>query len=610
MVMKKQIIKSEFTYCGYFSALLFVFATQVNAQATLYNDGGTLHTDKSSILYIEGDLQNKNTSTLENDGVIELMGDLTNDNTAQIKNGSDGTSTERAYKFIGTGTQAIKGDFSNSSTRYIHNLIIDKATSATAVELQTATYVNGSLVFGSTTSGADTYTPTVYSSFTNNSGKGIIKTYSGSTDYELFVTNPSENAVMGYAPLMINGNQSNGFIENRGAQGVGLGGFSRNVSTTGVPYVFPVASATNGYNAAALTFTSLGATPDKVSNMFVDATGGVGFIRPSCVGCAGSPADNSGFNYYFSSNPCNSSTPQWIILDALPTDHGYWSFSGNAADQYVIETYPNSFPAFSGTGTDDWRMISRAGGISSVPTGDWNTEILGSVSGPTDLLTYNRNSPCYAGDGVPGGVFTGFSHFQMARSGSSNALPVELLYITAQPVDNQFIRVNWATSLEINNSGFKVMRSSNGVDFEQIGWVENKTGGNSTTETAYNFDDITAQPNVVYYYKLNQVDFDGANKDTKIVQASIKSESTLDITEFFPNPANESTSIIINANTAIKFNVELYNMTGQLLLQNEINTTNGSSRFNFSTDMLPQGNYRAVLKSDTQVFTRNLNIIK
>ena len=115
--MKKQITKSELTYCGYFTALLLslVFTTQGNAQATLYNDGGTLHTDKSAILFIEGDLLNKNTSTLENDGVIELMGDLTNDSTAHIKNGSDATSTERAYKFIGNGTQAIKGDFSNCS---------------------------------------------------------------------------------------------------------------------------------------------------------------------------------------------------------------------------------------------------------------------------------------------------------------------------------------------------------------------------------------------------------------------------------------------------------------------------------------------------------------
>lgn len=616
--MKNNMTQTESNYYRYaihflafLAALLLsmIFAMQCNAQAMLYNDGGVLHTDRSSILYIEGDLQNKTTGTIQNDGVIELMGDLTNDSTAQMVNGTDGTSTERAYKFIGTGTQAIKGDLSNASTRYIQNLIVDKATSASAVELQTATYVNGSLVFGSTTS-ADTYTPTVYSSYTNNSGNGIIKTYSGSTDYELFITNPSENAVMGYAPLTINGNPTDGFIENRGAQGVGLGGFSRNASNTGVAYVFPVASATNGYNAAALTFTSLGATPDKIRNMFVDATGGVGYIRQSCVGCGSLSPDNNGFNYYFSSNPCSGSTPQWVVLDEVPTDHGYWSFSGNMDDQYVIETYPNSFPGFGATGADDWKMIKKSGAISAIPSGDWNPEILTALDAPSNLLTYNKNSPCYTGAGVPGGVFTGFSHFQMAHAKTNNALPVELLYLNAQAVDNKFIRVNWATSLEINNSGFKVMRTTNGTEFEQIGWVENKTGGNSTTETEYAFDDKTAQPNIVYYYKLNQVDFDGNSKDTKIVEASIKDDNAVSMTEFFPNPANESTSIIINADAAVKFSVELYNMTGQLLLQNEINAVNGSSRFNFSTGQLPQGSYRAVLKSDNQVFTRNLNITK
>jgi hypothetical protein len=255
-------------------------------------------------------------------------------------------------------------------------------------------------------------------------------------------------------------------------------------------------------------------------------------------------------------------------------------------------------------------MIQKAGAIDAIPTGDWNTEILSAVTTPTDILTYNRNSPCYSGAGIPGGVFTGFAHFQMSRTQSNNALPVELLYVTAQAVDNKFIRVNWATSLEINNSGFNVMRSTNGVDFEQIGWVASKTGGNSTSETDYNFDDNNVQPNIVYYYKLNQVDNDGSSKDTKIVQASIEAESATTITEFFPNPANESTSIIINTSVAAKFSVELYNLTGQLLLQNEINAANGSSRFNFSTVQLPQGNYRAVLRSDNQVYTRNLNIIK
>lgn len=613
--MKYNINQSKF-FTGRVSGLLVamllsaVFATNSQAQATLYNDGGTLHTDEGAIIYVEGDIQNMNTSTIENDGVIELAGDLTNDSTAQMKNGSNNSSTERAYKFIGTGTQAIIGNLSNTSTRYIHNLIIDKQGSGSAVELQTNTSIKGSLVFGSSTSGADTYSPTSNSTRTDNAGNGIIKTYNGTDDYELFVTNGSENAVVGYAALAIDGNPTDGYIQNRGAQGVGIGGFARNVSNTSVPYVFPVASSLNGYNAAALTFTYLGANPDKIRNMFVDASGGIGEIRTSCTGCGGLSPDNDGFNYYFNSNTCNGSTPKWVILDAIPTDHGYWSFNGNMNDQYVIETYPNSFPGFGGSGGDDWKMIKKSGDISAVPTGDWNPEILTSLQAPSNLLTYNRNGGCYSGDGIPGGVFTGFSHFQMARSRTGSALPIELIYLTAQGVDNKFIRLNWATSLEINNSGFKVMRSTNGVDFEQIGWVANQTGGNSTSETEYAFDDNTAQPNIVYYYKLNQVDFDGKAEDTKIVQASLTGDNAITMTEFFPNPANESVSIIINTSATIKFNVELYNMTGQLLMQNEINTGNGTARFNFSTGLLAQGSYRAVLKSDNQVFTRNLNIIK
>src|ERR1043165_4229513 len=592
-------------------ALLLLANVSAKAQAILYNDGGTLHTDANSILHIEGDIENRNTSVIENDGTIELVGNLTNDSTAQLTNGSDNTSTERAYKFVGPGTQLISGSFSDITNRYIHNLIIDKQSSGSVVEMQADVHLTGSLVFGSSTSGADTYAPTTLSSIVDRGGQGIIKTYDGSgNDYDPFVTNASENAVMGYAPLVINGAPADGYIENRGAQGVGAGGFSRNVTNEGVAYVFPVGSNANGYNGAALTFSALGAHPDKIRNMFVDATGGVGQIRSSCVGCNGWAADNAGFNYYFDTNPCNGNAPQWVILDVLPTDHGYWSFSGNMSDQYVIETYPNSFPAFAGSSVDNWRMIKKSGPISGIPTGDWNPEILSAIQDPSELLTFSRNTGCYSGTGVPGGTFTGFSHFQVASS-HNNALPVEMLYITAQAIDNQFIRVNWATGVEINNQGFKVMRSTDGVNFNQIGWVDNKTGGNSTTETAYLYNDMNVQSGIVYYYRLVQVDFDGASKETQIVNASINGiETQTTLTEFFPNPASSSTSIIINAAADQKFNVTLYNMTGQLLLQNEINAAAGSSRYNFSTGQLAQGNYKAVIKSDKQVFTRNLNIIK
>lgn len=617
--MKRQEHSSTDNHYGYLIYLLSIsgallltilFTTQCRAQTNLYNDAGKLYTTKGAVLHIEGNLQNKDTATIQNDGVIELTGNLVNDSIARMVNAGDTGLAERAYKFIGTDKQIISGNLSNSANRYIYNLIIDKKASGSVVELQAGAEVKGSLIFGSGT-GAATYTPTQSSTLTNNAGQGIIKTYSDSNrDYELYVTNPAVRAVAGYAPLVINGNPTDGFIQTRGAQGIGEGGFSRNVNTLGMPYVFPLASSLNGYNATAVTFHRLGTDTDKVRGMFVDAEGGIGTISSSCVGCNGSPPGNNGFNYYFDNNPCNGGTPKWVILDALAVDHGYWSFSGHDSDSYVIEAFPNSFSTLEGSGIDDWRMIKKSGEMAAIPSGDWNPEIATSVDDVTDLLTYNKNGGCYTGNGVPGGVYKGFAHFQMARSKNGNALPIELGYITANAIENRFIRLNWSTLLELNNSGFKVMRSVNGVDFDAIGWVDTKTEGNSTVEVQYVYDDLTAEANTVYYYKLIQVDFDGHSEETPMVIASLTGNSTLAVSEFFPNPAQNFTGLMINTTADVKFQVELYSLTGQLMLENEISAGKGSAHFTFSTDMLPTGNYRVLLRNGQQNITRNLNITK
>lgn len=590
---------------------LLLQAISMNAQTVLYNDGGLLSAGKGAVIHVEGDIQNKSTATMKNDGVIQLMGDFTNDPTAILSNGADSTSTERIYKFIGTGTQAIKGNVSDATDRYFYNLLIDKAVSGTAVELQTDATVKGSLVFGSSTSGAATYTPTAISTLTDNSNKGIIKTYDGSnTDYELFVTNSAADAVKGYAALSINGNPTDAFIQNRGAQGVGVGGFARNVSSTSVPYVFPVGTVENGYNATALTFSAVGGGTDKVRSMFVDATGGVGSVSQFCSGCQGLAPDNTGFNYYFPSSSCNGGTPQWIIFDALPDDHGYWSYEGDAGDQYVIEAFPNSFPAFQGDASDSWRLLKKSATIDAVPSGDWTPSITSSVTDTGDLVTYTKNAGCYAGNGIPGGTYSGFSHFQMGRTSNSNTLPVELLYLTAQPVENKFIRLNWATSIEINNRGFEVLRSTNGVDFTKAGWVAAKGTGTSTTQSDYSFDDKSVEPNIQYYYKLNQLDNDGKSKYSKMVDAAINAGDELTVTECFPNPANGSSAIMIHTSSESAFSFELYDLAGQLIQKSAINAVPGFNRYEFMTGLLAQGSYKVVVKGDRSVFARNLNILR
>lgn len=598
-------------YCYYLFGAFMVSSFCVSAQTALYSDGGAIYTAKDAIIHVEGDIENKDTAILKVDGVVELTGNFTVDNTARLKNGADNTSTERMVKFIGTGTQAIKGDVSDANNRYFYNLVIDKAVSASAVELQGDAIVKGSLVFGSATTGAATYTPTSNSTRTDNANQGVIRTYDGSnTDHELFITNASASAVAGYALLTINGAPTDAYIQTRGAQGAGTGGFARNVSTLHVPYVFPVGSTTNGYNATALTFTGVGGGTDKVRTMFVDATGGVGSISQWCSGCNGQTPDNTGFNYYFANNTCNGDAPQWVIFDALPQDHGYWSYEGNASDHYLIEAYPNSFPGFGGDASASWRLLKKSGAISAIPSGDWMPSITSSISDTADLLTYSKNSACYTGNGIPGGMYTGFSHFQMARTSNSNALPVELMYLKAQAVENRFIQLTWATALEINNHGFEVLRSTNGTYFTSLGFVNAKGTGNSTSESLYSFDDNSAEPNIQYYYKLNQLDNNAHSQMSNMVSAALNADEGPKVTECFPNPANGSSSIMIHSPSESRYAFEVYNLTGQLIQSKTISVVPGYNRYDFVTDMLAQGSYKVVVKSDKNIFTRNLNILR
>ncbi|MBK6339584.1 MAG: T9SS type A sorting domain-containing protein [Bacteroidetes bacterium] len=98
-------------------------------------------------------------------------------------------------------------------------------------------------------------------------------------------------------------------------------------------------------------------------------------------------------------------------------------------------------------------------------------------------------------------------------------MPIQLLSFEAHPQNNQWIQLKWTTGSEINNKGFEVQRSLNGVDFEKIGWVNGAF--NSQTKLNYAFDDRNVISGFKYYYRLNQVDMDGSNSYSKIRVASI-----------------------------------------------------------------------------------------
>lgn len=555
-------------------ALIFSFIIPIMgyAQTTptaLYNKGDAIYVQKNALLEVQGNFENTS-GGIYNDGTIELTGDFENGTGAQLKVHSNTASKDRVIKFIGDGTQAIKGDFSDPTKASFYNLVIDKSSPTSTVEMQTGIAVKGSIVFGSANL-TTTYSPDSF--YHNYNKKGLLKTYdSGSGEYLLDVQNGNPDAIAGYPVLQIEGAPTTGFILTKGLRGSSNGGLQRTVASA-TSYLFPIGTEAKGFNGSLLNFTQVpgnGSVKAKFCDGSSSPDGVIGTISPFCSGCPPQQwADNYGYNRFLSNNPCNGGAPQWLIFDRTVSNHGYWSFeSSNTGYQYDIEVFPNSIGDPMADRSSPWRVLKHEdayGADPSLPTVDWMPEIEGLITGPTDLTAFTRNTGCYMGNGVPGGSYRNFSHFAMALSHSSNALPVKMLYVKADLMGKHRIRVSWATSLEINNDGFKVMRSLDGVNFSDIGWVEGHD--NSTEQHDYFFDDRVTD-NATYYYRLRQIDNDGHFEYSQIVEAKLNDGGgeAYDYT-LYPNPTSNEVFITVQ-NPVDEITVKVFDLGGKLAYDN------------------------------------------
>jgi len=92
-------------------------------------------------------------------------------------------------------------------------------------------------------------------------------------------------------------------------------------------------------------------------------------------------------------------------------------------------------------------------------------------------------------------------------------LPVELSRFSIESLEKS-VSINWITESETDNDYFVILRSQNGIDFQEIGKVNGV--GNSALTVSYQFSD--ERPLIgTSYYKLQQVDFDGESSFSQIL---------------------------------------------------------------------------------------------
>jgi hypothetical protein len=139
-------------------------------------------------------------------------------------------------------------------------------------------------------------------------------------------------------------------------------------------------------------------------------------------------------------------------------------------------------------------------------------------------------------------------------------LPVELVSFSARISDTEII-LNWLTATEVNNYGFEVQRSTQIDKWNVLGFVEGH--GNSNSQKEYNFIDDETNSAGIYYYRLKQIDNDGAYEFSNQIEVNFETPNSLELSQNYPNPFNPSTTIGFNLPESGNVLLKIYNIIGE-----------------------------------------------
>jgi hypothetical protein len=161
----------------------------------------------------------------------------------------------------------------------------------------------------------------------------------------------------------------------------------------------------------------------------------------------------------------------------------------------------------------------------------FNGVAIDGATGSTYLATVPGRYT-YTGDMPSGCNMSACSVLELVHP---TTLPVKLLYFTgnAKICD---VTLRWATATELNAKMFEIYRSIDGVNFTKIATIA--AAGTTNTTQYYEFTDNT--PYKTSYYRLVEVDFDGASQTFNLAQRittqNCDSNSNNGISAVYPNP--------------------------------------------------------------------------
>lgn len=179
--------------------------------------------------------------------------------------------------------------------------------------------------------------------------------------------------------------------------------------------------------------------------------------------------------------------------------------------------------------------------------------------------------------------------------GGGSSLPVRLVSFGANERDGA-AGLSWVTASEENNAFFSIEKSTDLKSFETIGTVKGQ--GTTSRRTTYSFTD--KELTTTSYYRLKQVDNDGAFTYSQIVSVVPFRESLRSVS-VYPSPGNGHLSLSGDKD----LNLTVYSVNARKFGDYAV-----SGRREVDLSSLPNGEYLLVMKTSLEQETRKIIIRK
>ena len=221
-----------------------------------------------------------------------------------------------------------------------------------------------------------------------------------------------------------------------------------------------------------------------------------------------------------------------------------------------------------------------------------------STSGKWETVKCEGSS----GDGSSGWILTGkVTSYSPYTFGSTvkedNPLPVTFTAFTGRQDGNSVV-LEWATASENNNNYFEIERSTDGINFVTIGYVDG--AGNSSSLLNYEFTDNAPEQGQVYY-RLSQVDFDGKREFADKVVAVLYTGSEIENLTIVPNPTDGLFRVSVTGSMA-GGRIELLSQAGKMIRIVDVESYDAT----IDISDLPSGMYVLRFVTDTKVLQQKV----